>query len=651
MTYFLDPHCVMSQHPRPLSSRSVSARVEMKKIVIIFLLLVTVITLALVYATFTRPAPHAADLLPESTLLFLDITDFSKSRDDFSKTELYALWEEPEVQAFLKKPLDSLRESPSHPGTDSGTAAILDFAMNTAQGEVFLGLTHVTILPSLNVGLVVGADTGHKKLQAAAGLYKLEGSLKKANPNGDFEDKSYLGIKYTVWQITPDLPICHAFFNSLVVFTLGEDTMRDMIASYTGQVPPNFKRLSTSARFANAQHHAAKNYNFLGYANVEQVLGLFGPLLAFSPQTSGAFQKLDGMDAAAFSMTFVDRGVEDVGFLSYSRNAPKPALPTKQKTLVLTSPDTLFYSVGSANLATVYEEGMQALSQSGNTSIMLSVGQFQQALRTHGIHMREDILQEFGPETAVIASWRTGARSPDVAFVAEIAHEDKLRPALDNAMNALKQSALGDDEKAPWDETESAGHTLRTVRVGAGLLAPTYTTTSQFFILANTPDYARELLAHVIASKPTLAASAAYQESIKRVPANGSSYGYADLRGLFEPLYAITKSAASQNGNNDFVDMDKLPPTETISKHLFPFVSATVSKPGQVTATSFSPVGKSMAVIAGVGAGIWVATEFGPQIQNAVAPTPASPRKSSSTAAPSALRGNQTAPSQTPASP
>jgi hypothetical protein len=623
----------------------------MKKIVIVFVLLVTVVAVALVYTTLNRPVPHAADLLPESTLVFLDIPDFSRSRDDFSRTELYALWQEPEVQAFLKKPLAALRESPSHPGTDSGNAAILDFALNTAQGEVFLGLTHVTILPALNVGLVVGADTGHKKFQAITGLYKLEGSLKKANPSGDFEDKSYLGIKYTLWQITPDLPICHAFFNSLVVFTLGEDTMRDLIASYTGQVPPNFRRLATSARFTTTRQHAAKNYHFLAYANVEQVLGLFGPLLAFSPQTSGVFQKLDGMDASAFSMTFVDRGVQDVGFLSYSRNAPKPPPPTLRKTLALTSPETLVYSVGSANLATIYEEVMQSLSQSGNASIMSSVGQFQQALRSHGIHMREDILQNFGPETAVIATWRAGARSPDVAFVAEIANEDKLRPALDNAMNALKQNALGDDQKAPWDETESAGQALRTVRVGAGLLAPTYTTTSQFFILANTPDYARELLAQAKQAKPTLATSAAYQESIQRVPANGSSYGYVDLSGLFEPLYAITKSAVSQIGNNEYVDMDRLPQAETISKHLFPFVSATVSAPGQVTATSFSPMGKSMVMIAGVGAGIWAATEFGPQLQNAVATTPGAPRKSSGTAVPSAPPGNQTAPSQTLAAP
>ena len=625
----------------------------MKKIAIVFLLLVTIVALALVWSTFTKPAPHAADLLPESTLVFLDIPNYSAAKDNFFKTELYALWREPEVQAFLNKPLAALRESPSHPGQDSGTAALVDFALNTAQGEVFLGLTHVTIFPSFNAGLVVGADVGHDKLQAIAGLYKLGGSLRKANPNGDFKDKSYLGVKYTVWQITPDLPICHAFFDSLVVFTLGEDTMRDMIASYTGQVPSTFKRLSTSPRFVNVQHHASKNYEFLAYANVKQVLGLFGPLLALSPQTSGTFQKLEGMDALACSMKFIDRGVEDVGFISYSRNAPKPTPPTARKTLALTAPDTLVYSVGSADLANFYEEGMQALSQSGNTSIMQSVGQFQQALRINNIHMREDILQHFGPEIAVIATWRDGTRSPDVAFVAEIANEDTLRPSLDNAMNALKQSALGDDGKAPWDESEIAGLRLRTVRIGAGLLAPTYTTTRQFFILANTPDYARELVVQVTQSKPTLASNTTYQQFMKRMPANASSYGYADLRGLFEPLYAIAKSASSQIGSNEFVDLDKLPQTATISKHLFPFVSATVSEPGRASSTSFSPVGKSMAFMVGIGGGIWAATEFGPQLAHASGQytMPAVPRKSSSTTAPSAPGGNQTAPSQTPATP
>jgi len=619
----------------------------MKKIVIVFLALVTIVALVLVWATLTQPAPRAADLLPDSTLIFLDIPDYPASANNFTKTELYALWREPEVQAFLSKPLSAFRESPSYPGT-----ALVDFALNMAQGEVFLGLTHVTLFPSLNTGLVVGADTRRKKLEAIAGLYQLEASLKKSNPGGNFETRSYLGVKYAVWQITSDLPICHAFFDTMVVFTLGEDTMRDMIASYTGQVPPGFKRLSASARFVNVRQHATKNYEFLAYANVKEVLSLFGPFMALSPQTSGAFQKWEAMDASACSMKFIDGGVEDVGFVSYAHNAPKPAPSTARKTLALTAPNTLVYFVGSVDLANLYEEGMQALSQSGNTTIMQSLGQFQQALRANNIHMREDILQHFGPEIAIIATWRAETRSPDVALVAEITNKDTLRPALDKAMNALKLSALGSDEQAPWDESDFAGHKLRTVRIAAGQFAPTYTT-GQFFVLANTPDYARELITQVTQSNPTLAANARYQQFMKRLPPNGSSYAYADLRGLFEPLYAIAKSGADRIGTNEFVDLDKLPQTATISKHLFPFVSATISQPGRVSSTSFSPLGRSTAIIAAAGAAAWAAVEFGPQLAQISAqyPMPVRPRRSSGTAVPSAPGGNQTAPSQTPATP
>ena len=620
----------------------------MKKVVAVFLLLSAIVGAALIYLKLSRPAPHAADLLPESTLVFIDIPDFSKSRADFAKTELYALQQEPEVQAFLEKPLALLHETFSSAGGPRDADVVGNFILDGMQGEVFLALTHVTIFP-FDMGLILGMDVRHKRIEAAAGLYQLESTLKRTYPHGSFEDKTYLGVKYSVWETQPGFPVCHAFFNSLAVFTLGEDTMRDAIACYTGQAPPDFKRLATSAKFQNAQQHASRDHEFLAYLNVEQMLSLVGPLLALAPQTSDLYQKLARIQTSAYSMTFVDRGVEDVGFVAFSKAVPKPEPPTQRKTLALTSPDTLLYSVGSIDFAAVYEQGMQSLSQSGMASPALAVDQFQQVLRNRGLHIREEVLQRLGPEVAVIAKWRTGAHVPDVALVSEVTDADKLRPALDGAMNALKESALGGDDKFPWDETESAGPKLRTVRIGDGLLAPTYATTDRFFILATTPDYARELLAQVAESKPTLAASAVYQQSMKRLPLNGSSYGYADLHGLFGPLYVLAKAGLSQLGENEFVDPRKLPQAETIARHLFPFVSATVSAPQQTTSTSFSPFGKSMVVVAGVGGGIWAANTFGPQWSQSAMPI--LPKKSSSTAAPSAPRESQKAASQTPAAP
>jgi len=109
-------------------------------------------------------------------------------------------------------------------------------------------------------------------------------------------------VKYVLWETEPRLQVCHAFFNSLVVFTLGEDAMRDTIASWTGQVPRDFKRLADSAKFKNIQQHGSKNHDFLAYFNVEEMLNLVGPLLALSPQTAGAYQKLARIQASATAL-------------------------------------------------------------------------------------------------------------------------------------------------------------------------------------------------------------------------------------------------------------------------------------------------------------------------------------------------------------
>ena len=620
----------------------------MKKAVVAFLLLSAIVGAALIYLKLSRPAPRAMDLLPESTLVFIDIPDFSKSRADFAKTELYALQQEPEVQAFLEKPLAVLREASSLAGAPRDAESIGNFILDGMQGEVFLAVTHVTIVP-FDVGLILGMDVRHKRIEATAGLYRLESALKQTYPHGNFQEGNYLGVKYSVWETQPGFPVCHAFFDSLAVFTLGEDTMRDTIACYTGQASPDFKRLAASAKFQNVRQHASKNHEFLAYLNVEEMLSLVGPLLALAPQTSSMYQKFEHIQTSAYSMTFVDHGVEDVGFLAYSGGPQPTPPPTQRKTLALTSPDTLLYSVGSANLTATYEQGMQSLSQSGVATVMLAVEQFQQAQRSRGLHIREEVLQRLGPELGIIANWRAGTQVPDFAIVSEVTDPDKLLPALDGAMNALKESALGGDDQFPWDETESAGRKLRTLRIGDGRFAPTYTTTDRFLILATTPNYARELLAQASESKPTLATSAVYQQSMKRLPRNGSSYGYADLRGLFGPLYGLAKTGLSRIGDNEFVDTSKLPQTETIARHLFPFVSVTVSRPQQVTSTSFSPFGKSMAVMAGVSGAIWAANTFGPQLNQAAMPI--LPRKSSSRGAPSVPRENRTATSQTPATP
>src|SRR5882724_3941100 len=127
----------------------------MKRVIVVILLLIAVVTAALIYFTFGKPAPRAANLLPESTLAFLDIPDLSKSRTEFAKTELCALWHEPEVQAFLAQPLAALRDVSASVGAPKDADTIGGLVLGAMQGEVFLAVTHVTTFPWPDASLVL----------------------------------------------------------------------------------------------------------------------------------------------------------------------------------------------------------------------------------------------------------------------------------------------------------------------------------------------------------------------------------------------------------------------------------------------------------------------------------------------------------------
>lgn len=622
----------------------------MKKFVLLALLLIAVVAGALVFYTLTRPAPKATDLLPESTLLFVDIPDFAKSRAEFQKTAVYALWHEPELQAFLEKPRTALRDAFGKKEGAKEEHDVLRIVLDALQGEAFLAVTHITLIPTPQAGVVIGVDVKRKRLETAAMMFKLERRLRAQYPRVTFSTGNHLGLKYSVWEVRPGYLVCRAALNSLVVVTLGEDTMRDVIARFKNPSSPS-PALSANTNYRNVVSHMPAGYEGLVFFNVDHVMDLVGPFMMV-PQVANSFRKLARLQTAGASAKFVDGGIQDVMFAAYKKDtAPKPPPATQRKSLAFTTPQTLLYAVSSTDLTEGYDEAMQSLTQSGNSSLATGALQFEQTLRRQGIRVRDDVLARLGPETALIASWRAGTRIPDVALVSEIRDAGKMRPAMDAALNTLKEVTLGTDELAPWNQSEYAGQTLRSVSINAGLVSPTYVTTDNYFILGLTPDYVRELLDQSSAAKPTLATNPDYQKSMQRLPANASAYSFCDLRGVFDRLYGLAQTGLSTMGANEYLSNDKLPKSDTIAKHLFPYTSATVSDEKGVTSTSFSPVGSSLAFVAGGGIAAGIALPAMNKARQMHEPTPTAPTTSSDmdAPAPESPSENQTEESQTPA--
>src|SRR5437868_10596977 len=80
---------------------------------LLFVLVSLVVVFLLLFALRRQPgAAHsaAAGLLPPDTAILFEIPNAEKNREDWHRTELYALYREPAVQAFLQKPKAQLQE-------------------------------------------------------------------------------------------------------------------------------------------------------------------------------------------------------------------------------------------------------------------------------------------------------------------------------------------------------------------------------------------------------------------------------------------------------------------------------------------------------------------------------------------------------------
>jgi hypothetical protein len=601
-----------------------------KSTIIAAILVLAVAGAALYLRSRAKPAPKAASLLPETTLLYVAVPDFPKSRQRFQQTQLCALWQEPEVQAFLERPGAALREALGAAPSDSVLGQILEArALGLLQGEVFLAVTHITP----NFGVVVGADVRGKQIEARAFLKAAEHDLARQFPGATASEKRYLGVDYEVWHLTGRSDVCHAFLNSLLIITPDEDLLRDLITRFTGQAATQTRTLSASDAFQNALRHTPAGHEAVAFLNVRPLLGFVGPLLALAPQSGGAIQSLANIESTAATMTFTDGLVEDTGLIAYAGTNHVPVPPVERRTLALTSPDTSWYAVQSVNLAAFYRTAMDSVVLSGNATLTSAASRFDGELRRRGLRFDEDVLEHLGPELAWIGAWREGARWPDVALVAEVREAGALRPKLDAAMDAVVTSRT-------WETQTYLGETLRTRTGEASPVAPTYVVTEKFLVVASNADYARALVAQSKGNAPTLVGNASFTGALGRVPASAASFTYCDAPRVLAALYTLARANAAAN---PFLEFDKLPKTETLTKHFAPYVSATVDTPSLQITTTFSTLGKPLTLAVGVAGALAAAQPWLAELPVDV--IPAWPRMSSG----NPPAGNRTAPSQTPA--
>jgi hypothetical protein len=186
----------------------------------------------------------------------------------------------------------------------------------------------------------------------------------------------------------------------------------------------------------------------------------------------------------------------------------------------------------------------------------------------------DDWKAAFDLELGSLADWPQSARWPSIITTLRV--KDPTR--ANKVVNALTHAI---DEDVPWTKTEKNGVLYFYMQSPASLFAitPTIALSKQVMIVGLDSVSVETAMSRSTKPSTGLADSAAYKSAARAVAAPTDAFVYIDTALLYSRLDAALRpmllmSAAFMPAISDYVDVGKLPPPETVTKHLSPIVSS-----------------------------------------------------------------------------
>ncbi len=547
----------------------------MKKILpSLFLLLILGAGGAAVYL-FQKPARAAGSTaavayLPADTQVLLAIPDLNKACADGQATDLYKIWSEPEVQAFLAKPLSKL---PPHPEVDEALAKV---------GK--LGLTNLFIaLASLDESsneprIVAGFQFKGSSADVDGLLGKAKEEFRKQHPAAKADLVNYEGhaIETVTWDEHSTLASAYlgdwylaANDLALLKATLDRAEHRGPAGSQpTLDKDPDYTTVMAKLPAGHAT---------LVYARPKSFLTKIFDLAEASGQAVDAAQRAEAEKVKAIGATTTFEGgkVRDTIYV-HAPGISQELAKLQRSSLPLTTRDTVFYASSMINIPKKFalpagtgdDEGA-----AGTTpyAFLQKLGELGKRLNASGITL-ETFQAAFINEASLHIDWPADRAQPTLIVSLDVRDRDAAGKFVDHLTTALS----GGDED--WETSEKDGLTLHSLDLpNVPNLAPTLTVTPKHLLFGLNAPEVQAAAAREAAPAPNFTASDAYQAASGEVGKPNVSFGYLDSKTFFERFYGTLKPFALTASFllpqiNDYVDLGKLPEPETVAKHLSPTV-------------------------------------------------------------------------------
>lgn len=528
-----------------------------------FLAVVTaalVIALALWVALRVQQANRqmkVAELLPKTTLVFAHVPDFKRTREQWHASDLYALWQEPAVQAWLQKPLAELAKK------RGGRPSLAEF-FQLGPTDGFLALTSIeNNEPKFIAGFHFDqSETNVRQFieQREAPWLAKSGSAKREKITYQEHQLETVNAGRFVLATVYDR---NWFFASNDLASL--KALLDRADRRTQN--PAGGSLRENEVFNSATKHLPDDYEGMFFVDPKPFVEKLLPVLAMTGQSAVTeqWQRLKQVSSITGSLGFDHGKMHEAIFVAMPQRDPGEKLT--RPSLAAASKNTFFYSAS----LTHWPANWLLSGASSPPTLPPFLQQLSAALAKAGIS-QNDMSAAFGDEMEVIGEWAPDAHWPTLSAVLPVRDAARARKIAD----ALTSVALAG---ASWTRSEKDGVSYYTTSGFGGFvpIRPALAVSDRMWVAGTDAAAIEAAVLQKAAPAGKLQKSAGFHEAEARVAAGDSAFNYIDAKLLFEradaamrPLLLMSATIYPALGNK--IDAAKLPPADAIAKHLSPIV-------------------------------------------------------------------------------
>jgi uncharacterized protein (DUF736 family) len=258
--------------------------------------------------------------------------------------------------------------------------------------------------------------------------------------------------------------------------------------------------------------------------------------------------------------------IHDVSFVGLPKLAETKLT---RSSLTLGTKQTFLYLAMLLNLGQKFDAISQA---TGSAAVGAGWQRTLQAFARSGVSV-DDWKAAFGVELGAVADWPENARWPGVLITFPVKDAAK-------AGKIIESLTVSNPDGANWTQTEKDGVRYFSMASAASLIAltPTIALSNRMVVAGLDPGSIEAAIQRSAAATSELGNSPVYENSVQSVPAPTNFFTYIDLPLFYTRLDSTLRPmlfmTAFIPGLADYVDMNKLPPADVVTKHLSPIVSS-----------------------------------------------------------------------------